>query len=141
MLRNPSEHAPCCESAAKRCSCRCWQVLQTTLGRGKCAWPASCSISDRHRHPDSTSSWCCLIEHQFVQKNTYSSISGAYISTFESGSLFSSSRQPRSCHFNPSIVTNREPAKSKHDAIIARAKDLANVPWCEEYEKMISGML
>ncbi|KAI5207616.1 hypothetical protein E4T38_03165 [Aureobasidium subglaciale] len=34
-----------------------------------------------------------------------------------------------------------EPAKSKNEAIIARAKGLANVPWCEEYEKMISGML
>ncbi|CAD0044513.1 hypothetical protein D6D13_00644 [Aureobasidium pullulans] len=34
-----------------------------------------------------------------------------------------------------------EPAKSKNEAIIARARDLANVPWCEEYEKMISGML
>ncbi|KAI4851728.1 hypothetical protein E4T44_01957 [Aureobasidium sp. EXF-8845] len=34
-----------------------------------------------------------------------------------------------------------EPAKSKNEAIIARAKDLANVPWCEEYEQMISGML
>jgi hypothetical protein len=34
-----------------------------------------------------------------------------------------------------------EPAKSKNKAIIARAKDLVNVPWCEEYEKMISGML
>ncbi|KAH0283610.1 hypothetical protein KCU71_g16431, partial [Aureobasidium melanogenum] len=34
-----------------------------------------------------------------------------------------------------------EPAKSKSETIIARAKGLANVPWCEEYEKMISGML
>ncbi|CAD0058030.1 unnamed protein product [Aureobasidium pullulans] len=34
-----------------------------------------------------------------------------------------------------------EPAKSKNEAIIDRARDLANVPWCEEYEKMISGML
>jgi hypothetical protein len=34
-----------------------------------------------------------------------------------------------------------EPAKSKNEAIITRAKGLANVPWCEEYEKMISGML
>ncbi|THW98809.1 hypothetical protein D6D17_06649 [Aureobasidium pullulans] len=34
-----------------------------------------------------------------------------------------------------------EPAKSKNEAIIARARDSANVPWCEEYEKMISGML
>ncbi|KAI5210460.1 hypothetical protein E4T39_00267 [Aureobasidium subglaciale] len=34
-----------------------------------------------------------------------------------------------------------EPAKSKNEAIIARAKGLANVPWCEDYEKMISGML
>jgi hypothetical protein len=39
------------------------------------------------------------------------------------------------------IVKNMEPAKSKNETIIARAKDLVNVPWCEEYEKMISGML
>ena len=139
MLRNPSEHAPYCESAAKRCSYRCWQVFQTTLGRGKCAWPAFSPIPDRH--PESTFSWCCLIEHQFVQKNTYSSISGAYISIFGTGSLFSSSRQPHFYILYSAIVTNMEPAKSKNDAIIARAKDLANVPWCEEYEKMISGML
>ncbi|KAH0272354.1 hypothetical protein KCU91_g6743, partial [Aureobasidium melanogenum] len=34
-----------------------------------------------------------------------------------------------------------EPAHSKNETIIARAKGLANIPWCEEYEKMISGML
>jgi len=26
-------------------------------------------------------------------------------------------------------------------AIIAQAKTFANVPWCEQYERMISGML
>jgi hypothetical protein len=34
-----------------------------------------------------------------------------------------------------------EPAKSKDETIIARAKQLANVPWCDDYERMISGML
>lgn len=34
-----------------------------------------------------------------------------------------------------------EPAKSKNETIIARARNLANVPWCDDYEKMISGML
>lgn len=34
-----------------------------------------------------------------------------------------------------------EPAKEKNPDIIARAKALSNVPWCDDYEKMISGML
>jgi hypothetical protein len=29
----------------------------------------------------------------------------------------------------------------KNTEIIAQAKNLANVPWCEQYERMISGML
>lgn len=29
----------------------------------------------------------------------------------------------------------------KNDAVIALAKTLTNVPWCDDYEKMVSGML
>jgi hypothetical protein len=29
----------------------------------------------------------------------------------------------------------------KNEAMIAIAKEMHNVPWCEDYEKMISGML
>jgi hypothetical protein len=56
---------------------------------------------------------------------------------------FRSSYSPRSLSYSSQLrfIANMEPAKSKNEAIIARAKDLANVPWCEEYEKMISGML
>lgn len=32
-------------------------------------------------------------------------------------------------------------ATTKDDKAIALAKELRNVPWCEDYEKMISGML
>lgn len=32
-------------------------------------------------------------------------------------------------------------SKSKNDEIIAQARTLKGTPWCEEYEKMISGML
>lgn len=32
-------------------------------------------------------------------------------------------------------------SSSKDEGIIAHARTLANTPWCEEYEKMISGML
>lgn len=34
-----------------------------------------------------------------------------------------------------------KPNTSKNEALIARAREAANVPWCEEYEQMISGML
>lgn len=30
---------------------------------------------------------------------------------------------------------------AKNEELIAIAKTLHNVPWCEDYEKMISGML
>lgn len=30
---------------------------------------------------------------------------------------------------------------TKDDKAIALAKELKNIPWCEDYEKMISGML
>jgi hypothetical protein len=32
-------------------------------------------------------------------------------------------------------------SQEKNDHEIAKAKKLNHVPWCEEYEKMISGML
>jgi hypothetical protein len=31
--------------------------------------------------------------------------------------------------------------KEKNTALIAHAKTFANTPWCDDYEKMISGML
>ncbi|GKZ90897.1 hypothetical protein CBS115989_3627 [Aspergillus niger] len=34
-----------------------------------------------------------------------------------------------------------EPSKEKNLELIATAKSLANTPWCEQYELMISGML
>ncbi|KAL1976719.1 hypothetical protein VTN31DRAFT_3001 [Thermomyces dupontii] len=37
--------------------------------------------------------------------------------------------------------TTRGPSTSKDDTQIALARQLKHVPWCEEYEKMISGML
>jgi hypothetical protein len=32
-------------------------------------------------------------------------------------------------------------AQSKNQEILAIAKSLAGTPWCEEYERMVSGML
>jgi hypothetical protein len=32
-------------------------------------------------------------------------------------------------------------SKEKNANELAKAKELNHVPWCEEYEKMISGML
>jgi hypothetical protein len=32
-------------------------------------------------------------------------------------------------------------SKEKNTALIEQAKTFKNVPWCENYEKMISGML
>jgi len=32
-------------------------------------------------------------------------------------------------------------SKSKNTALIEQARTFKNVPWCEDYEKMISGML
>ena len=32
-------------------------------------------------------------------------------------------------------------SKEKNTALIEQAKTFKNVPWCEDYEKMISGML
>lgn len=32
-------------------------------------------------------------------------------------------------------------AQQKDESQIALAKDLKNVPWCDQYERMISGML
>ncbi|PYH64326.1 uncharacterized protein BO88DRAFT_458155 [Aspergillus vadensis CBS 113365] len=34
-----------------------------------------------------------------------------------------------------------EPSTEKNLALIETAKSLANTPWCEQYERMISGML
>lgn len=31
--------------------------------------------------------------------------------------------------------------QQKNEAMIAIAKQMHNVPWCEDYERMISGML
>jgi len=32
-------------------------------------------------------------------------------------------------------------SKTKNQELIEAAKSINNVPWCEDYEKMISGML
>jgi hypothetical protein len=32
-------------------------------------------------------------------------------------------------------------AKEKDQVELAKARELSHIPWCEEYEKMISGML
>jgi hypothetical protein len=32
-------------------------------------------------------------------------------------------------------------SKTKNIALIEQAKTFKNVPWCEDYEKMVSGML
>jgi hypothetical protein len=32
-------------------------------------------------------------------------------------------------------------SQQKNEAMIAIAKEMHNVPWCKDYEKMISGML
>lgn len=40
-----------------------------------------------------------------------------------------------------SLTTQNMAATEKDQAVIAAAKELQHVPWSEEYEKMISGML
>lgn len=38
-------------------------------------------------------------------------------------------------------VSAMEPSKEKNQELIAIAKTYKNTPWCEQYERMISGML
>ena len=87
-------------------------------------------------------SWCCLSKHQPSYENTLprSSLVKSLITYLRS---YPRLEQPTTLSRNPhsQFITSMEPAKEKNETIIARAKNLANVPWCDEYEKMISGML
>jgi hypothetical protein len=86
-------------------------------------------------------SWCLLrqtsarTEEHVLPKAQYLSIKSS------SSRLLPTFRRLYLYTYRSTINKNMEPAKSKNEAIITRAKGLANVPWCEEYEKMISGML
>lgn len=39
------------------------------------------------------------------------------------------------------FIPTMEPSKEKNPELLVTAKSLANIPWCEQYERMISGML
>jgi hypothetical protein len=44
-------------------------------------------------------------------------------------------------HTHHRIIQIMAPRDVKEPALLERAKALKNTPWCDEYERMISGML